>query len=85
LRTFLFRQDQKIPYGFEQYTYIGIPDTVITEIKISRQALKELKWTPQYIQEKFSAWVIAVNKLGLMETRKSPEWQDVGKGNALFV
>jgi proteic killer suppression protein len=49
---------------------------VITEIQISRQALKDLKRTPEYIQEKFTAWVIAVNKSGVEETRKRLGWHD---------
>lgn len=46
------------------------------DIKISRQALKNLKRTPQYIQEKFRAWLVAVHKAGLVETRKRPGWHD---------
>jgi proteic killer suppression protein len=49
---------------------------LITEVKISRQALKELKRTPQYIQEKFSAWLVAVHNAGVEETRKRPGWHD---------
>jgi toxin HigB-1 len=44
---------------------------VITEIQITKQALKYLKKTPVYIQEKFRAWLVAVDKSGLEETRKS--------------
>ena len=51
-------------------------NSVITDVRILKQALKDLKRTPQYIQEKFSAWVIAVNKAGLEETRKRPGWHD---------
>jgi len=49
---------------------------VITEIQISRQALKDLKRTPQHLQEKFRAWLVAVNKSGLEETRKRSGWHD---------
>lgn len=49
---------------------------MITEVKISRQALKNLKRTPQYIQEKFRAWLVAVHNVGLEETRKRPGWHD---------
>ncbi|HHF7347384.1 TPA: type II toxin-antitoxin system mRNA interferase toxin, RelE/StbE family [Legionella feeleii] len=49
---------------------------MITEIQIARQALKDLKRTPLYIQEKFRAWLVAVNKVGLEETRKRPGWHD---------
>ena len=45
-------------------------------VKISKHALKELKRTPFYIQEKFRAWLVAVNKAGLTETRKQPGWHD---------
>ena len=49
---------------------------MITEIKITKQALKDLKKAPQYLQEKFSAWLVAVNKAGLEETRKRSGWHD---------
>ena len=49
---------------------------MITDIKISRQAAKDLKRIPQYLQEKFRAWLVAVNKAGLNETRKRPGWHD---------
>jgi toxin HigB-1 len=49
---------------------------VITEVQITRNALKDLKKVPKYLQEKFSAWVIAVNHVGLEETRKRPGWHD---------
>jgi len=49
---------------------------VINEIQITKQALKDLKKTPVYIQEKFRAWLVAVNKAGLEETRKRPGWHD---------
>lgn len=49
---------------------------MITEIQISKQALKDLKKTPVHLQEKFRAWLVAVNKVGLAETRKRPGWHD---------
>lgn len=49
---------------------------MITVVKITRRALKELKRTPVYIQEKFRAWLVAVNKAGLAETRKRSGWHD---------
>lgn len=49
---------------------------MITEIQITKQALKDLKKTPVYIQEKFRAWLVAVDKAGLEETRKRPGWHD---------
>ncbi|KTC94916.1 type II toxin-antitoxin system mRNA interferase toxin, RelE/StbE family [Legionella feeleii] len=49
---------------------------MITEIQITKQALKDLKRTPIYIQEKFRAWLVAVNKVGVEETRKRPGWHD---------
>ena len=49
---------------------------MINEIQITKQALKDLKKTPVYIQEKFRAWLVAVNKAGLEETRKRPGWHD---------
>lgn len=49
---------------------------MITTIKITKPALKELKRAPRYIQEKFRAWLVAVNNAGLLETRKRPGWHD---------
>lgn len=49
---------------------------MITEVQITKHALKDLKSTPLYIQEKFRAWVVAVNKSGLDETKKRPGWHD---------
>lgn len=49
---------------------------VRTKIEISKQALKDLKRAPQYIQEKFRAWIFAVDKAGLTETRKRSGWHD---------
>lgn len=49
---------------------------MITDITISKQALKDMRRTPQHLQEKFRAWLVAVNKSGLEETRKRPGWHD---------
>jgi proteic killer suppression protein len=49
---------------------------VITNVQITRSALKALEKTPQYIQEKFRSWLVAINKAGLEETRKRPGWHD---------
>ncbi len=49
---------------------------MITEIQITKQALKELRRIPEYLQEKFRAWMVAVNKTGIEETRKRPGWHD---------
>ncbi len=49
---------------------------MITVVKMTKQAIKELKRTPLYIQEKFRAWLVAVNKVGLAETRKRSGWHD---------
>jgi len=49
---------------------------MIATVKITKNALKDLHRTPIYIQEKFRAWLEAVNKSGLMETRKRPGWHD---------
>jgi len=55
---------------------------VINEIRITKQALRDLKKTPRYIQEKFRAWLGAVTRAGLDETRKRPGWHDEPlKGN----
>ena len=49
---------------------------MITNVQITRSALKALEKTPQYIQEKFRSWLVAINKAGLEETRKRPGWHD---------
>lgn len=49
---------------------------MITTINITKAALKDLHRTPIYIQQKFRAWLEAVNKSGLIETRKHPGWHD---------
>jgi proteic killer suppression protein len=49
---------------------------VITDIQITKQALRDLKRTPQHLQDKFRAWLVAVNKSGLEETRKCSGWHD---------
>ena len=49
---------------------------MITEVRITKKALKDLNRTPQYLQEKFRAWLVAVNKAGLEETRMRPGWHD---------
>lgn len=49
---------------------------MITVVRISKQALKNLRRTPFYIQEKFRAWLVAVDKAGLAATRKRPGWHD---------
>lgn len=49
---------------------------LITSVNITNKALKELGRAPQYIQEKFRAWLVAVSHAGLLETRKRPGWHD---------
>lgn len=49
---------------------------MIYKIEITKQALKDLKKAPLYIQEKLRAWLVAVSKTGLAETRKRPGWHD---------
>lgn len=49
---------------------------MITDVQITKNALKDLKRTPKYLQEKFRAWLVAVNKSGLEQTRKRPGWHD---------
>ncbi len=51
-------------------------DVMIYTVRMSERALEKLKKTPNYIQEKFSSWVIAVSKIGLNEVRKRPGWHD---------
>lgn len=63
---------------------------MITEVQITKQALKELRQIPLYLQEKFRSWVVAINKVGIVETRKRPGWHDEPlkgdrKGNDLLV
>lgn len=49
---------------------------MITRVEITKRALKELRRAPLYIQEKFRAWLVAVHKVGLIETRKRSGWHD---------
>lgn len=49
---------------------------MITEVQITKQALKELRQIPLYLQEKFRSWVVAINKVGIVGTRKRPGWHD---------
>ena len=49
---------------------------MITDIQITKQALRDLKRTPQHLHDKFRAWLVAVNKSGLEETRKRSGWHD---------
>lgn len=49
---------------------------VITTIEMTKGAEKDLKKAPKYLQEKFSAWIMAVSHAGLEETRKRPGWHD---------
>jgi len=46
---------------------------VITEVQITKSALNDLKRSPLYL---FRAWLVAVNKSGLEETRQRPGWHD---------
>jgi len=62
------------------YTYLSVlfkdKDFMIVNVKISAKAIKNLKRAPKYIQEKFTAWVIAVNKSGLENTKRCLGWHD---------
>ena len=49
---------------------------LITEVRITKQAIKDLRKTPLYIQQKLRAWIVAVSKSGIIETRKRPGWHD---------
>ena len=49
---------------------------MITEVQITKSALKDLKRTPTDLQGKFRAWAITVSKAGLEETRKCLGWHD---------
>ena len=49
---------------------------MITDVQITKSALKDLKKTPRYLQEKFRAWLEAVTRVGLEETRQRPGWHD---------
>ena len=49
---------------------------MINKIKITKQALKELKRAPNYIQEKFQFWLMAVKTNGLEAIRQNIGWHD---------
>lgn len=57
--------------------YIYIKELIlIRKTQISKPALKSLRRAPEYIQQKFRAWLVTVSKIGLEETKKSPGWHD---------
>lgn len=45
-------------------------------VEVSRAAQKQLRKVPGHVQDKFIAWVRAVELLGLDEVRKSPGFHD---------
>ncbi len=49
---------------------------MINKVTITKSALKDLKKTPRYLQEKFRAWLEAVSRVGVEETRKRSGWHD---------
>jgi proteic killer suppression protein len=49
---------------------------MIYKVFMSKTAFRDLKKVPKHLQEKFRAWVMAVNQTGLEETRKRPGWHD---------
>ncbi len=49
---------------------------MITDVRITKGALKNLKKTPRHLQEKFRAWLVAVSKAGVDEVRKQKGWHD---------
>jgi toxin HigB-1 len=48
----------------------------IVDVKLSRQALKDLRKVPLYIAIKVQAWVDDVGHRGLMAVRKVPGYHD---------
>lgn len=49
---------------------------MITEVQITKGALKNLRKTPRHLQEKFRAWLVAVSTAGVEEVRKQTGWHD---------
>lgn len=48
----------------------------IVDVKLSRQALKELKKVPLHVAIKLQAWIEDVGHRGLSEVRKIPGYHD---------
>ena len=52
------------------------------EVRLSRQARKDLEKVPNNIQKKFHIWVDYVEEVGILETRKFTGFRDKAlKGN----
>ena len=49
---------------------------VIREVHLSKQVKKDLTKVPQFILDKFEAWVEAIKEIGLKETRKIKGYHD---------
>lgn len=49
---------------------------MIHEVRLSRQAKKDLRKVPAHVQTKLLAWVDAVEEEGLEEVRKVPGYHD---------
>lgn len=49
---------------------------VITTVRFTKAAEKDLKVVPEYVVEKLQAWQATVQLMGLEETRKIPGYHD---------
>ena len=49
---------------------------VITTVELTKQAMKDLKKVPLYIQVKFQRWLEDVEMRGIEEVRKVPGYHD---------
>ncbi len=49
---------------------------MITVVKVSPEAQKALKKIPSPLGAKFRRWVVAVQRVGLLEVRKNPGYHD---------
>ena len=48
----------------------------ITEVALSKQAIRDLKTVPHYIVKKLQAWIDAIEHEGLLTTRKISGYHD---------
>lgn len=53
------------------YPRLGYNSLVVTEVRLSRKAVRDLRRVPGYIVDKLESWVDAVERIGLEKVRKT--------------
>lgn len=46
------------------------------KIELAKQAQRDLKTLPDFIEDRFHRWVLDVSEVGLNKVRKIPGWHD---------